>query len=216
MTAAGSVSDYDTTSQASLIEAFAATVVVPAADVSLSVTAASVILVFSVRVDNATEAIAVTEAADTSLPTAAAATAALGVTVVTAPVSLVIVVPDESPSAPPTPPPVTSPLVENEENVATDDLGAGEISAIVLLPILAVCGAGAALLLRKKRLAKQQSDLRDEGETKRKSGGGGLATSNVVVQVNKEELVAPAPQQGAPTKKDETVETQEGVRRHRV
>ena len=66
MTAAGDVSDYDAAAQASLVSNMASTLGVPEADVSLTVTAASVSLVFEVAVADETQAEAVTQQAGSS------------------------------------------------------------------------------------------------------------------------------------------------------
>ena len=90
MTAEGSVDEYDDEAQATLISNMAAVLEVDASLVSLTVVPASVSLVFVVLVADAAEADAVSEEVAASLPSAAAATDALGVEVVTDPVTLII------------------------------------------------------------------------------------------------------------------------------
>lgn len=110
MTATGDVSDYDAAAKDSLIANMAATLGVPERAVSLSVTAASVRLVFSVAVVDDTEADAVSEQAEASFATAADATSALGVEVADTPVTSVVETrvmppPAAPPPTPPSPPP---------------------------------------------------------------------------------------------------------------
>ena len=111
MSAAGDVSDYDDAARSSLVSSMAATLGVPVADVSLTVTAASVRLVFVVAVPDASTARAVELQASAALPTAAAASTALGVSVETNPVAGTVrtIVSPPSPIAPPLPPPSPTP-----------------------------------------------------------------------------------------------------------
>ena len=106
MTAAGDVSDYDAAAQSSLVSNMAATLNVPMADVSLTVTAASVRLVFSVTVADGTTAAAVSATVASKLPTATAASSLLGASVLSAPAAATLDVAStsSSPSPPPLPP----------------------------------------------------------------------------------------------------------------
>ena len=108
MTAAGDVSDYDAAAQASLVSNMAATLNVPTADVALTVTAASVNLVFKVAVADETEAEAVAQQADSSLGTAADATTALGVSVQSAPVTATVAASPLPPAGNSLPPPAAA------------------------------------------------------------------------------------------------------------
>ena len=111
MTAAGDVSDYDAATQDSLRSRLALTLDVSTADVSLSVTPASVQLLFSVQVADAAEATTVIDKVTQVLPDAAAAASTLGVSVLTAPVSTArdASVPPLLPLAPPPRLPAASP-----------------------------------------------------------------------------------------------------------
>ena len=77
MVAAGSVSDFDGETQARLTSSMATTLGVDASAVSLSITAASVKLVFTVAVADATEAASVAGTVATALDTTDAASVAL-------------------------------------------------------------------------------------------------------------------------------------------
>ena len=182
MTATGDVGDYDDTIKDSLIANMAATLGVPEEDVSLTVTAASVRLVFSVAVADDAEADAVSEQADVSLATAADATSALGVDVADTPVTSVVetrVMPPPAlppPSPPPSPPPVaaspspSSPPLSSVE--AGDDaqstgddttiIAASVPSAVALICIVLICVA-----CRRSRLTRSDRELSVSGTTPR-------------------------------------------------
>lgn len=85
MTAAGVVSDYDEDVQEDLVANFAETVGVNEEDVTLTITAASVNLLFVIVVPDAAAAVAVSSTVASELADTTAATAALGVTVTSAP-----------------------------------------------------------------------------------------------------------------------------------
>jgi len=143
MTAAGDVSDYDAAAQASLVSNMASTLGVPEADVSLTVTAASVNLVFEVAVADETEAEAVAQQADSSLGTAADATTALGVSVQSAPVTATVAAsplspPVASPSPPsPSPPSPSSPEKGSSDNAAA--LAGAVVGGLVVMGCVVVC-----------------------------------------------------------------------------
>ena len=105
MTAPGAVSDYDEETQVVLTTSMAATLNVPASDVSLTLTAESVNLVFTVQVSDSSDVATVAETAADSLGSAEAASAALGIAVLDDPVTTAV---DKTvsppPSTPPTPP----------------------------------------------------------------------------------------------------------------
>lgn len=107
MTASGDVSDYDDAKQDELVAAFATTVAVPESSVSLTVTPASVKLLFTITVADTSEAAGVASQVEASLPNAAEASSALAMGIETTPVIAVL--------APPTPPmpalPYTTPQV---------------------------------------------------------------------------------------------------------
>ena len=170
MTAAGDVSDYDSAAQADLISSMATTLGVPDADVSLTVTAASVNLVFEVAVADEAEADTVTQQADSSLGTAADATTALGVSVQSAPVTETIAASPtpppmvSSPSTLPTPPPpfvppppegpivVGGPLVEDDKGDNTAAIAGAVVGGLVVVAILAVC-----VIMKGRRDGKQEA-----------------------------------------------------------
>ena len=85
--AEGTVSDYDAMKVAELTTNMAATLGVPAATISLTISSASVILKFTVAVASVADAEAVKSTATQQLGTATAASGALGVTVVEDPVA---------------------------------------------------------------------------------------------------------------------------------
>lgn len=95
MTAAGAVTDFGMAAQEDLISSLAiilsnGTLRVPAAAVSLTITPSSVRFEFIAAVADANEAVAVADQVYQSMPTAGAASDALGVTVLTAPVATVL------------------------------------------------------------------------------------------------------------------------------
>ena len=108
MTAIGDVSDYDTVMRVSLVSTFAASIDVPVSDVSLTITAASVQLLFTIAIADAEAAAAVSNQVDASFQTAAGATSVLGIEVETNPV-IIMPTPPFAPT-PPTPPPLATPL----------------------------------------------------------------------------------------------------------
>jgi len=114
MTAAGDVSDYDAAAQSSLVSNMATTLGVAAVDVSLTVTAASVRLVFSVTVADATAAAAVSATVASALPTATAASSLLGASVLSAPAAATLDDAISPPPSPPPPPPPPPPLTVEE------------------------------------------------------------------------------------------------------
>ena len=186
MTATGDVSDYDAATKDSLVANMAATLGVPEEDVSLSVTAASVRLVFSVAVADDAEADAVSEQAEVSLATAADATSTLGVDVSDTPVTSVVetrVTPPLAlpPPSPPLPPPgATSPsplpppspplsLVEagdDAQSTGGDDdttvVAASVPSAVALVCIVLMCVA-----CRRSKWTRGQRELSVSGPTPR-------------------------------------------------
>ena len=115
MTAAGAVTDFGMAAQEDLISSLAiilsnGTLRVPAAAVSLTITPSSVRFEFIAAVADANEAVAVVDQVYQSMPTAGAASDALGVTVLTAPVATVLdasieppqpLAPPQSPHRPP-------------------------------------------------------------------------------------------------------------------
>ena len=144
MTASGVVSDYDIATRSRLIVAFASAVSVDASAITLTVTAGSVNLLFTVMVSDATAAASVTSAVSTSLGTAAAASTVLGVTVETAPTAVAY---DSSASPPSLPPPPAG---------ASEGCGAGCIGGIVggLGGLLfGVCGGVMWYMSKKKAIA---------------------------------------------------------------
>ena len=102
MTAAGDVSDYDAAAQSTLVSSMAGVLGVAPVDVSLTVSAASVNLVFTVAVADGAAAAAVSAAVASALPTAAAASSLLGASVLSAPTAATF---DDEVSPPPPPPP---------------------------------------------------------------------------------------------------------------
>ena len=106
MTSPGAVSDYDEDAQATLIASMATTLNVAPLDVSLTITAASVNLVFTFKAQTSSAAVAVAEMAATSLGSAEATSAALGIALLDDPLITLFI--DKSvpppPSLPPTPP----------------------------------------------------------------------------------------------------------------
>ncbi len=118
MTAAGTVSDYDTGVQAKLVSNMAAVLDVAVSDVSLSVTAASVHLFFIVSVADISEAASVKNRVEASLASASHASAILGVPVVSAPI---IITSDRSISPPPASVPVLSSPPPTTTNATTDE-----------------------------------------------------------------------------------------------
>ena len=146
MTAENDVSDYDATAQASLVTNMASTLGVAEADVTLTVTAASVNLVFEVTVVDDAEAETVTQQADASLGTTADATTALGVSVQSAPVTETVAA---SPSTPPspTPPSGTPPDSDN----SSEDSSAPSTSHATRLSATLAMGSVAGLVLMSRR-----------------------------------------------------------------
>ena len=108
MTAIGDVSDYDTDMRVSLVSTFAASIGVPVSDVSLTISAASVQLLFAIAIADSEVAAAVSNRIEASLQTAAGASSLLGIEVETNPV-IVVLTPPFAP-IPPSPPPLTPPL----------------------------------------------------------------------------------------------------------
>jgi len=108
MTAIGDVSDYDTDMRVSLVSTFAASIGVPVSDVSLTISAASVQLLFAIAIADSEVAAAVSNRIEASLQTAAGASSLLGIEVETNPV-IVVFTPPFAP-IPPSPPPLTPPL----------------------------------------------------------------------------------------------------------
>jgi len=158
MTAAGDVSDYDAAARASLVSNMASTLGVPETDISLTVTAASVNLVFEVAVADETELEAVEQHADSSLGTAADATTALGVSVQSAPVTATVTAspstppPATPPHAPPSPAPTPPTSIDStQSNIATggDDVVLVVVPAVVVT--LMVCVLVALLAWRRAR-----------------------------------------------------------------
>ena len=88
MTAAGDVADYDDSIKAELVSSFATAIGVPEDDVTLTVTAASVRLLFSVAAASVADAASISDEATVSFGSAEDASAALGVTVQSAPVTV--------------------------------------------------------------------------------------------------------------------------------
>ena len=146
MTAENDVSDYDATAQASLVTNMASTLGVAEADVTLTVTAASVNLVFEVTVVDDAEAETVTQQADASLGTAADATTALGVSVQSAPVTETVVA---SPSTPPSPTPPPPPSPSSSSNDSSDNTGV--IAGAVVGGLVVLGGVAACVIMKGRR-----------------------------------------------------------------
>ena len=204
MTAAGDVSDYDAAAQSSLVSNMATTLNVPVADVSLTVTAASVRLLFVVAVADATAAQAVESQADATLPTAAAASAALGASIETDPVAATVQAaasppspatspppppppsPSPSSSLPPPPPPHATPppphatpppAPENDavDGNAIEDLGVGVFTTLIGLGVLALIGAASLTVAIVRRSRRRHLASEDYD----KVGGASAAIKGV-------------------------------------
>ena len=118
MTAAGDVSDYDDSKQAELVASFASAIGVPEGDVTLTVTAASVQLLFSVAAARVADAASISDEVAASFGSAEDASAVLGVTVESVPVTITNAPPPPDlpvlyPSLPP--PSTTLPAEVDEE-----------------------------------------------------------------------------------------------------
>lgn len=188
MTAAGSVSDYDATKQAELEANMAATLDVPAADVTVAVTAASVRLLFSVVVTDST-VFAVAVAASTALAETSMASTALGIDVLTVSVAVAVdgatsppplsSLPSPSlpppPVAPPptAPPPLASPSAPTpsppvagfggtEDGITSESAGGTDLVALIapLAVVALLLALVLAVFLHRWRLAVQRMALR--------------------------------------------------------
>ena len=158
LTASGSVSDYSDTSALQSLIAVKANV--DAASVSIRVAPASVIITATIAVPASTTPTAVQSRLKSTLGTAAAASAALGITVESDP-SITESPGQRDPSPPPSPSPATTPTGGGTDSKAealaeeasggggapTAAIGGGAAVAILLLVGLAF------LYLRKKRMA---------------------------------------------------------------
>ena len=205
MVAAGDVSDYDAAARLRLADGLATTLGVDASAVSLDVTAASVHLRFLVLVADAD---AVLASMQTSLATAVAASAALGVQVLSAPIATTHDAsvsppppsppPPPPPSAPPPPPPGPSPLppptADDAEAVVVVDSSQAAItgrssgSSTPIVPIV-VGGAvaigllGAAVLLRRRLCGGSGSAAEKWAYVRRRSSSFSPASASVVTGV---------------------------------
>jgi len=144
MTASDSVSDFDETRKTSLRALIAAAGSVDASAVTVTVAAASVLITASIAVPASTTAAAVQTSLSSALGTAAAASAALGVTVVSIP-TIVIVEPagslqQEGPSS-----------LES----ASSDTAMTVVLVAGLILMLAAGTFGAVVHYRKKRFKMQ-------------------------------------------------------------
>jgi len=118
MTVAGDVSDYDDSKQAELVASFATAIGVPEEDVTLTVTAASVQLLFSVAAASVANAASISDEATASFGSAEGASVALGVAVESVPVTVTNAPPPPDLPAMHPPPPlpsVTPPAEASEE-----------------------------------------------------------------------------------------------------
>ena len=175
LTASGSVSDYSDTS--ALRDLIAANAGVDAASVSIRVAAASVIITATIVVPASTTPAAVQTSLSSTLGTAAAASAALDIIVLSGPsITESPGLPDPSPPPPssqkspsppppsPTPPPPTGgdDNTETETALAEASGGGGPpiagIGGGAAVAILLMVGLG-FLYLRKKRMAGAQSSI---------------------------------------------------------
>ena len=185
MTAAGDVGDFDADAQLSLVASMADLLGVAVVDVSLSISAGSVRLVFSVTVADSAAAAAVSATVASMLPTATAASSALGVPVLTVPTATTLDVspplsppppvpsshsppalssgPSEapprqpSPSSPTEPQPPSQPGIgSNEEGVSSSD-AAVTIAVPLAVATLVVLVAAVILLRRSRRRALKKS-----------------------------------------------------------
>ena len=120
------MSDYDTAMRSSLVSTFAEAIGIPENDVSLTITASSVRLLFEIAVFDAEAAASVSSQLEASLRTAADASSALGVEVEDTPVIIVLTPP--LPPMPPSPssylstplPPMPVKVNETDDSVETE------------------------------------------------------------------------------------------------
>ena len=141
LTASGTVSDYADTS--ALQSSIATVAGVDASVVTINVAAASVIITATIAVPTATTAAAVQTSLAYFLPTAAAASAALGITVEEVPATVVA----SPPSPPSPPPPSSSPSSPSLPGTSDSIESAGDGSDDSLLMMIVVIASAAALLL---------------------------------------------------------------------
>ena len=228
MTVAGDVSDFDAAAQSSLVSNMAATLNVPMADVSLTVTAASVRLLFVVAVADATAAQAVESQADATLPTAAAASATLGASIETDPVAATVQAaasppspatspppppppsPSPSSSLPPSPPPQATPPPPPETDAvdgnAIEDLGVGLFTTLIGLGVLALIGAAAltvAIVRRSRRRHLASEDYDKVGGASAAIKGVPLAAAggrvaNAIPETSEITVIEPTDKPGTP------------------
>lgn len=169
MTVAGTVEDFDALA---FTEGLAASIGVPAARISLDVSAASVSVVATIRVADAADAAATAAAIDDAIVDTAALGTALGVTVeaIEAPAFATIVLPTPSPppqaatpppATAPSPPPSNSSLIALEALSSTNDAeGQGVVIALaVSLPIALVLAVLMGACLWRRRHAAAHSGL---------------------------------------------------------
>ena len=192
LAASGSVSDYaDTSSIQSKVAELAG---VDASAVTITVAAASVLITATIAVPASTTSTLVQATLSAALPTATAATSALGITVESAPTIVVAAPPPSPPSPPPLvtpslsspplppspstsppplpplppqPPPPTSPLLDGGGDGALSSLAVLAIS----LPAAAgggalLCAVGACWALRRRRCRKRGALARSTGPEK--------------------------------------------------
>lgn len=168
MTAAGDVSDYDADKKATLEANMATTLGVAASAVSLTVTAGSVTLLFTVQATSADDAAAIAATAGSVLSTVDAATSALGgagigLVIESAPAVTNNFQPATLPPSTPSSPPME--LQSNQEDDADADGGGGSSNATVAWIVIATLVAvglivGGVVYFCRAHLAKG-TDTRD-------------------------------------------------------
>ena len=157
MTAAGSVDDFDETTTAGLAKktslrgSIASAAGVDASAVTLTITAGSVIITATIAVPASSTAAAVQTTLSSTLGTAAAASAALGVTVESVP-AIVVAAPPPLPPPPPPPPllpstPWTVAAVDKTTAPLNKEQGAPGTPAITGIMFVLGALAGLAMLL---------------------------------------------------------------------
>ena len=151
MTASGSVSDFDETKKTSLRTSIAVAGSVDASAVTVAVAAASVLITATIAVPASTTAAAVQTSLSSTLGTAAAASAALGVTVVSIPTIVVV-----------EPPGSLQQEGSLEQEGASSDAAITVVLVAGLILMLAAGTYGALVRYRKKRF-KMQPRFMDVG-----------------------------------------------------
>ena len=135
MTAAGSVSDFTADIRADIKLNFATLCEVPTSDVSLSITAASVIITVEITAAGADEATSLTSTVTAELSSASAASTFLGngITVTSTPSVSTVVERSITPSPPPLPPSQSPPALGlSSEAIVMVVLAAGVVALAVL------------------------------------------------------------------------------------